>query len=256
MSCTSSTSVRRPAAGRLECGATLIEMMTGLVVGLLVTMTGLAMLALLQVNASIQSDAFVLQQRGDLALQAIGAQLRQAGAIELQPAGQADAVRFSNAYSTAAVSGDDGTTDSLQVSHQYSQGARDCLGNEPDPEETGASVNSRFSVQSGQLRCMGSDAKAGNQVIADRVEDFQVRYGMRIASAVGPQFREEDAKSIGTRWSEVGVVRVCLQLAGDLRRRVATLPEQVDCQGRVLPTDGHLRRVVHASFSLRNALAL
>lgn len=253
MSSTCNPKMLRPAARHAQQGTTLVELMTGLVVGLLVTVTALAMLALLQVNASIQGDAFLLQQRSDLALQAIGSQLRQAGAIELQAAAQGDAVRFSSAYNTMAINGDDGTTDSLRISYQYAAGARDCLGNEPDPDETGASVNSRFSVLAGQLRCLGSDTQAGNQVIADRVEDFQVRYGIRVPSALGPQFSDEDAQTIGSRWSDVGVVRVCLQIAGELQRRTAPVAEQRDCQGRVLQPDGRSRRVVHASFSLRNA---
>jgi type IV pilus assembly protein PilW len=240
----------------LQQGTTLIEMLAGLTVGLLVTVTALAMLAFLQINASIQSDSFALQQRGDFALQAIGSQLRQAGAINLQAAGQADVVRFSSAYTTAAVAGADGTTDTLQISHEYAPEARDCLGNEPDPAQTGASVNSRFSVLSGQLRCIGSDTRSGNQVIADGVEDFQIRYGIRRSSALGPQFREEDAQTIGARWNEVGEVRVCLQLVGDLRRRNASGPTLRDCQGRAVPQDGRLRSVVHASFSLRNAAAI
>jgi type IV pilus assembly protein PilW len=256
MSSTCSISGRRPTPGRLQQGTTLIEMLAGLTVGLLVTVTALTMLAFLQINASIQSDSFALQQRGDFALQAIGSQLRQAGAIELQAAGQGDAVRFSSAYSTTAVIGEDGTTDTVQISHQYAPGARDCLGNEPDPTQTGASVNSRFSVLSGQLRCMGSDTRSGNQVIADGVEDFQLRYGIRRPSALGPQFREEDAQTIGARWNEVGEVRVCLQLVGDLRRRSTLSPAQRDCQGRALPLDGRSRSVVHASFSLRNAAAI
>ncbi len=230
----------------------LVEMMSGLVVGLLVTLTALAMLALLQVHASVQSDTVRLQQRADVALQSIGAQLRQAGAIELQGTALTESVQFSSAYDTTAVSGDDGVTDTLRITHQFAPGARDCLGNEPDADRSGPSVNSRFSVVGGQLRCLGADTRAGSQVIADQVEDFQIRYGTRTVSALGPQFRDEDASTIGLRWSEVSVVRICLQIVGELRQVKNPVGVQHDCQGRTLKPDGRMRCIVQASFHLRN----
>lgn len=242
-----------PRRLRRQQGIMLVEMMTGLVVGLLVTLTAMAMLALVQVHASVQGDTARLQQRADVALQSIGAQLRQAGAIELQASGIADSVHFSSAYNTIAVSGDDGITDTLRITHQLAPGARDCLGNEPDPGKSGPSVGSRFSVVGGQLRCLGSDTQTGAQVIADQVEDFQIRYGTRSNSALGLKFRDEDASTIGSRWGEVSVVRVCLQIVGELRQSKAPVGAQHDCQGRTLQPDGRMRRIVQASFHLRNA---
>lgn len=241
-------------------GAMLVEVMTGLVIGLMVTLTALSSLAFMQASSLVQGEAFRLQQRADVALQVIGLQLRQAGAIELQAAQNGAQVSFSNAFNGHsggghAVHGEDGASgapDTLFVSHQDGVDTRDCLGNQPDTAQTGIRVDSQFSIAAGALRCLGAHHGTGNQIIVDRLEDFQVRYGLRTDSALGPQFRYVKAAAVGSAWSEVLVVHVCLQIASERGLQARQTPEMLDCQGRAIRPDGYVRRIAQAAFSLRN----
>ncbi len=234
----------------------LLEMITGLLIGLMVTLAALGTLAFLQSSSAMQGETFRLQQRVDVAMQAIGQQLRQAGAVELQAVQNGTAVSFSNAFDSHAVRGEDGargTSDTLMTSYQDGGDARDCLGNRPDAAQAGIRVDSRFSVAAGTLRCLGAHRATGNQTIVDRVEDFQVDYGLRTDTAAGPRFQFMDAAAVGVAWSEVRAVRVCLQIVSERNLQMPAADAQRDCQGRVLRRDGHLRRVTWATFSLRNA---
>lgn len=238
----------------------LVELLTGLLIGLMVTLTALGTLAFMQASTVVQSEAFRLQQKIDVAMQTIGQQLRQAGAVELQPALNGTAVSFSSAFdghagSGHAVYGEDGrghAADVLLVSHQDGADTRDCLGNRPDAEQSGIRVDSRFSVAAGVLRCLGAHRGTGSQAIADRVEDFQVRYGLRTDSTSGPRFRFVDAASVGTGWADVRAVQVCLQIASERSLQPTPAANLLDCHGGTIPADGRLRRVAQATFTLRN----
>lgn len=244
-----------PDAGRRQRGAMLLELITGQLIGLMVALAALGSLAFMQRSSEMQGEAFRLQQRIDVAMLAIGQQLRQAGAVELQATRSGTAVHFSSAFDGQAVRGEDGsrgTSDTLMTSYQDSGDARDCLGNRPDAAQVGVRVDSRFSVAAGTLRCLGAHRATGNQTIVDQVEDFQVDYGVRAESATGPQFQFLDASAVGSAWSAVRAVRVCLQIASERNLQIPAADAQRDCQGRALPTDGHLRRVTRMTFSLRN----
>ena len=243
-------------------GGTLIEFLTALATGMMVVLSSLAILALSQVSATLQGDASRLQQRLDVALHTIGWQLRQAGAVELRSLSGTGTVSFSQAFDGYAgsgrpLSGDDGARgrpDTLRVSHEDSADARDCLGNRPNDASAGVRVDSRFAVVAGELRCLGANANTGAQVIIDGVEDFQVRYGLRGGGVTGLRRQYVDAASVADRWSEVGAVSICLQVRGDGRHDAATTTDgALACNGSELPVDGKLRRVVRATFHLRNA---
>ncbi len=246
-----------------QCGASLIELLTGIVVGLLVTLAALGTLLFMQLSSATKDDAFRLQERADVALRAIGGQLRQAGAIELQQTVAGNAVTFSRAFdgfggSGHAVEGDRGTGtqgDTLRVSHQDNATARDCLGNQPDAAQAGIRIDSRFFVASGELRCAGANSKAGAQAVVDHVEDFRVSYGVREAGASGTQYRVVNADQVGMQWGDVQAVLVCLQVSGE-RRAETQSPAAGDfgCSGQRIPMDGTTRHVVRATFSLRNAV--
>lgn len=238
----------------------LVELMTGLLIGLMTTLTALGTLAFLQAGASLHGESFRLQQRVQVALQTIEQQVRQAGAVELQMAPDGQSVRFSRVFdgyggSGHAVFGQDGANgapDTLQVSHQDGAQTRDCLGNQPDDAQAGVRVDSQFSVAAGALRCLGAHRSTGNQTIVERVEDFQVMYGLQTNTALGPRFRYVDATAVGSAWPSVRAVRVCLQVAGERSLGVPAATDRIDCQGRKLREDGLMRRVAHATYTLRN----
>lgn len=246
------------SASRRQRGVMLLELLTGLAIGMMVTLAAIGTLAFVQASATVQNDAFLVQQRVDVALQTIGAQVRQAGAIELQ-ASVNGTVRFSSAFNGHAgggfpVLGEEGSAgapDILRTSYQDDGDARDCLGNQPDAAQSGVRVDSRFALAKDALRCLGAHAASGNQVIVDGVEDFQVLYGVRAITATGPQFHFVDANAVAGRWGDVGAVRVCLQVRGDAHHpQAGSTP---DCHGTAVASDGRLRRVTHATFNLPNA---
>lgn len=251
----------RRSLGVKQQGLSILELMTGLVIGLMVTIAALGSLVFMQLSASVKESNSHLQHRAETALRTVGEQLRQAGAIELLPTPAGAAVSFSNAFDGFAGTGHTlqgtsgvGTVSAiLRVSHQDNTVARDCLGNQPDPAQAGIRVDSRFSVVGGELRCLGASAKAGTQAIIDHVEDFQALYGMRTSSPVGLQFQFLTAEQVGERWTEVQSVVLCLQVIGERRSNAPTDASHVGCQGQILPNDGTVRRVVRSSFSLRNA---
>lgn len=247
------------AASERQRGVALLEPLTALVIAMLVVLSALGTLAFVQAGAGSTRDAAQLQQRIDVALQTIGAQVRAAGAIELREAG-AGTVQFSTAFDGfagqgSAVHGEEGAggqPDMLAVSREDDGEARDCLGNRPDAQASGRRVDSRFSLDGHSLRCRGAHAGTGSQVLTDGIEDFQVRYGLRSTDAVADPFTFVHADAIAGRWHEVGAVQLCLQVRGDAMHPHSTGTR--GCDGRERAADGRLRRVVHATFTLRNRL--
>lgn len=237
----------------------LLELIVALGCGMAVLLAALGTLAFVQASATVHGDALRLQQRADLAIHTIGLQLRRAGAIELEetPDGL---VRFSTAFdgyaggghAVSGTNGSAGRPDTLRASHQDDGEERDCLGNRPDTAAQGRRVDSQFSLADGNLRCLGAHAATGSQAIVDGVEDFQVLYGLRSTDAAGPQFRYADADEVAGRWSDVAAVQICLQLRSENLHPQA--PGVRNCQGAQQPADGRLRRITHATFSLRRAL--
>lgn len=236
----------------------LVELVTALAVGMMVTVAAMGTLAFVQTTAKIQAAALQLLHSTDAALAAIGSEVQQAGTIELVDVGDG-AVRFSAAFDGYAGSGQTvqgtqgaaGRPDTLAVSRQDDGEARDCLGNRPDASGLGKRIDSRFTLTGDTLRCLGAHGATGSQVIASGVEDFQVLYGLRSQSSGAPTFQFVDADVAAGRWHEVAAVRVCLQVRANGRHPQAGAVR--DCHGQRLAADGQLRRVTHASFWLRNA---
>ena len=235
----------------------LLELIVALAVGLGVVLTAMGTLAFVQASATVHGDALLLQQRADIALHAIGQQLRQAGAVELVE-NTDGSVRFSTAFDGHAASGfavqgengSPGKPDTLSTSRQDDGEAHDCLGNRPDATARGIRMDSRFSVAGGSLRCLGAQTASGSQIIVDGVEDFQVLYGVRSTGSGGDQFRFVDADGLAGRWADVAAVQICLQLRGEhLHPQAASVR---NCQGVDQAADGRLHRVAYATFSLRN----
>lgn len=236
----------------------LVELVVALAVGMMVVLAALGTLAFVQASATLHGQALQLQQRLDIAIHHIGQQLRQAGSVELADNGDGT-VRLrttleEHAASGYAVNGENGRAgrpDTLSASHQDDGTGRDCLGNRPDGQEQDIRLDSRFTVAGGSLRCLGTHAATGSQVIVDGVEDFQVLYGMRSNDAKDAMFQFVDADAAAGRWGEVAAVQVCLQVRSESRHPQSTSVR--NCQGGEQPSDGLLRRVAHATFSLRTA---
>lgn len=261
---------RRPAVRRRCSGMTLTDLMIGLALGLLVALAALSTLTSTQLAATALDDSVRLQQRADDAFHLIGVQVTQAGAIRLSDSKTNSAqVTFSSAFQGFApgvtnapsngqivsIYGLENTqngSDTLRLTNQHNGNRRDCLGYLPQNSDPSTQIRSEFTVSANWLRCKGR-VSGGGQPLAEGVKDFQVRYGVQTATALGPQFRFLDANQVSD-WSNIQAVSVCLELAGESAGHPAPTIPLVGCRQQSLSANGHLRRVYRRIFSVRNAL--
>ena len=262
-------------------GITLIELMTGLLIGLLVVAAALSSVIFTRSAQVTQSDSARIHQQASYVIRTIGLQLRQAGAVEMVNAADGK-VTFDTRYTgvndaqDVIVSGTDGggtNPDVLNVSAQDQRSTsvpgfpagtstvRDCLGNAPDAALIGIRLQNSFSVNVAQqsLMCTGANTATGPQAIAAGVEDFQVRYGVAT-----PGFTDLDQQLqyvatppsfVSSSASSFRAVQICIRLVGDrAQTTTGTGNAVVGCNGEVVPTDGRIRRVFTSTYFLRNAV--
>jgi type IV pilus assembly protein PilW len=254
-----------------QFGASLMELMVGITIGLLVVLAAIGSLVYTRVSSTTMVDATRLQQKADAAFRLINFQTLQAGAIELAATVDPATVNFSTAYTgfdptvtllpanVVSVNGTEGngttTQDVLRVSYQDNGAVRDCLGQATAALTANIRVDNVFTYVptnggGGNIICTGAASNV-SQPILDGVEDFQVTYG--VATAAG--FRFFTANNI-TDWTNIQTVNICLQLRGDTQGNPQ--PGMAPIVGCVPPAtivnDGRLRRVFNRTFSLRNAL--
>jgi type IV pilus assembly protein PilW len=250
-----------------QLGASLMELMVGITIGLLVVLAAIGSLVYTRVSSTTMVDATRLQQKADAAFRIMNFQTLQAGAIELTQSGLDNAAKFSTAYTgfnpttttlaTSVVSvhgaADGVNKDILRISYQDNGTVRDCLGQATAVATRNVRVDNEFTyvAASNELRCKGAAAGATAQPIVDGVEDFQVRYG--VVTSTGFQFLT--AANV-TDWTNIQAVSVCLQLRGDAQGnpQPGMAPIASCITGTTVPNDGRLRRVFNRTFSLRNAL--
>ena len=259
---------RESSSKKHQFGASLMELMVGISIGLLVVLAAVGSLVYTRVSSTTMVDATRLQQKADAAFRLINFQTLQAGAIELTQSGLDNSVRFSITYTgfnpattalaTSVVSvhgvNEDGLNkDILRISYQDNGTVRDCLGQATATATSNIRVDNEFTyvAASNELRCKGSAAGATAQPILDGVEDFQVTYG--VVTTAGFQFFT--ANNV-TDWTNIQAVAICLQLRGDTQGnpQPGMTPLASCVAGTTVPNDGRLRRVFNRTFSLRNAL--
>lgn len=245
-----------PAPLTKQHGVTLIEMLVGIIIGLLTVAVAMTALMVSRSVTGTVSDNSQLQQQASYAFRVIGQQLRQAGSLRLNLAIQksdseavdiADPVAFETqtAFFNPA-------TDTLRGIDAPAQGEfkltlgysnykepvytsaanasllRDCLGQNPNDNI----IQSRFELNTttNELRCAG--AGGAPQPIIQNVAGFEVRYLQQASAVTGtPQISYVDAATIGTNWPQVVGVEVCLVLYGN---EVIDLPAgtaYTDCDG-------------------------
>ena len=240
-------------------GLSLIELMIGLLIGMLVSLAAVSSLSYTRVASSTVGDSARLHEDASTVFRIIGHHLRQAGAQRLLDAGgmrvnfNAAFVGFGDAVAPRFVEGvntADNGPDTLSVSHDIEPliAAADCMGDEPTAKQLKdgfTTLNSVFSVVNGNMQCAGS-ANTQTASLIKGVEDFQVRYAVRNSATDTLQYREAPGD-----WSAVEGVMVCLQLVGELRGQ-PTAPI-VGCDGNPSAQDGRFRRAFWRVFQLRNA---
>ena len=231
---------------RSQRGVTLIELLVGLVIGLLVVAAAMGTMMVSRGISGTVSDASNIHQQAAYAMRTIGLQLRQAGSLrlDLNPTGATEdlasaAVDFEIQsgdfdYSKNIISGIDAPTgaefkfttgyrnykEALHSETDDASQARDCLGQQPS--ETLIENNFVLKTATNELHCAGSNKTA--QPVVEKVANFQVRYLVQENPAGDPQIKYATASAVGAKWGSVQAVEVCLVLYGN---------EPID-----MPTDG------------------
>lgn len=270
-----------PGAGR-QRGVTLLEMMVGITIGLLVVLAALGTIVLTRQSGSTIADTTQLTSQATNALRTIGAQIRQAGAIETLPsiptaaAGEQTFV-FSPVYdgldlpggnvrwdgpltaaglqTTVSVFGTEGgaAADTLNVSYQDlgANVTRDCIGNAAPAAAANIRIENFFSLNGTTFQCAGGAAPTAPQPIADDVEDFQVNYIVETLAGGQPVHQLLNATGVAGLWSQVVGVEICLQVRGQ-RTDYPTAGTFVDCRGGNTAHGGRIHKVFRNTYFLRN----
>jgi type IV pilus assembly protein PilW len=235
-----------------QSGLTLIELMIGLLIGMLVSLAAVTSLGFTRLASSTVGDSARLHEDAASAFRVIGHHFRQAGAQRLVDAvgGRVSFnpafVGFGNASQQHFIEGVNAANgpDTLSVRHDIEPliFASDCLGSLP--EDTDTHIENAFSVVGGSLRCAGS-ATDDPAPLVRGVEDLQVRYAVRNGATDAIQYADSPAD-----WNMVEGVMVCLQLVGELGGQ-PTAPI-VGCNGNPSAQDGRFRRAFWRVFQLRN----
>lgn len=242
--------------------------MVGITIGLLVVLAAIGTFVFTRTSSSVGSDAFNLHQQAQHIFQTVGAHAKQAGAYAVvsraTPAGH---VSFQGGTETAtrAIDGTDGggaTSDTLIIRHSsllslpphLPNGAGavtlpNCLGDlgAGAGPAAGGIILSTFARNAGtnELTC---NPGTGPVAIADNVEDFQVRYGIR--NPAGTLVYNDAFPANDPRWARVQSLEICLQLRGRLTNnpQIGGVP---DCRNVAVAADGRLRRVFRQVIMVR-----
>ena len=170
---------------RGQRGATLVELMVSLVVGLLVVLVASSLFLATKRTNRAQSDNAVLQETGRYVLGALGRELRMAGYRDY-----AAGVGFTAAAPPLGMANGTGLNGSDELTVRYfgsnavgggaDSGVLDCVGN---PVAANVLATSRYFVAvdavSGEpaLQCEASSAPGAPVVLVTGVESLQILYG-------------------------------------------------------------------------------
>lgn len=234
-------------------GASLIELLVGLTVGLMVIAGAIATLQISRAVSTSVSDLSQLQQQGSYALRIIGMQIRQAGSVELARNADSGLFSFNDAPGStllfSAVSGTDGigsSADTVSVSHQPASKAtqgRDCLGELID----GLRAEGTFFVQNAELRCKTAGK---NQALIANVADFQVWYRIRSAPGATQRMTAMQVETAAL-WGSVKSIEICLHLVGN-EAGYTDSKSLTGCQNQQTTRNGRLHLVFRNVFHLRS----
>lgn len=246
---------RRSVTSGRRCaqqGISLIEILVGMLIGLMVVLAAVASLIFIRTSAGTAEEAWRLQQDAGTLFRIVGWQLRQAGARPLVTGRGSGTVEFMANYTgygntenpipLTGLDGSGNTSDTLRTSLQKDTAAdsRDCLGMAPDDKTV--DILNQFSLDSaGDLNCSGTSSTAA---LVSGVEDLQIWYGERTGSFL--QYRGQPIA-----WLQVTSVMVCLRMVGE--RTGQATRSTTGCRGESIAADGRLRRTFFRVFQLRTA---
>lgn len=259
-----------------ERGATLIELLVGLTIGLLTISVGLGAIMVSRGVTTTISDTTTLQQQASYAFRVIGQQLRQAGGRPLNTAAdprdaatfvQPTAVTLSGLPPIAGL--DAPTASQFIISLRYVNASdsiypsppsstpiegylvSDCLG-ENNGVASAPIILNQFRKNGTDLECSNS---IGNiQPIISNLVDIRIRYLQQKLNVADnqPQFRYASAANLSpTDWPEVYGIEVCLELEGE--QIIDTVgASYTKCDGTTATRGNRLRMVFKNIFHIRN----
>lgn len=267
---------RQPSRSR-QHGASLIELLVGVTVGLMVVVASLATLVLSRTTSQAVSDQLELQQQANMAMRIISQQLRESGTREVVHSASVitgvvaagkilpGMVLFSSPPAYAGNAGllsvqglarDALDNDNFGVSFADAGAptpTQDCLGNTNTVGSAlfGIRVDNQFFVNTGRLMCMGTNAGTGAQPLISDVRRFRVLYGIQ-NGAVIPTTTTYLTQAAVPDWTTANVValEMCLELAS-IGRASTVVGTYVDCDGNVVAQDGAVRAVARQVVRLR-----
>ena len=261
-------------------GATLLELMVGITIGLLTVAVAVGALMVSRGISGTVSEASQLQQQASFAFRVIGQQLRQAGSRQLDPETAPDVhakfyepiknvpVDFSG---VTPVSGKDnpGTGEyALEINYQNIREftvleptdgeyqIRNCLqkkaedsAKNPDPM-----IVSKFkhNATDATLVCAGGSGAA--QPIIQNVKDFTIQYLTQATdgdASAAPTYQYVNATTAGASWLKVYAVQVCLELEGAETIDTAGAKYK-KCDDTEVDRGNKLRMVFRNTYHIRN----
>lgn len=234
-------------------GFTLLELIVGMVIGLLIIAAALGTLMLSRATSATTSDLAQLQQQASYALRVIGQQVRQGGSYEPVPSGiSSDAITlkdFTN-LGTLVSKGEKNELTVLTQTPSATSLQRDCLGNAVS--DSILTTTFEWDKTNEVLRC--SNGTNAAQTIIGNVTDFQVRYRNYSVNAANVySFGISDTPqvtSIMPTTKGVAAIEICLEVQG-AERMPESEYEYINCAGESKEIGERVRRVFRNTYNLR-----
>lgn len=231
---------RRSRNKSTQLGATIVELLVGITIGLLTIAVALGAIMISRGVSGTVTDATQLQQQASYAFRIIGQQARQAGALYLNlatnknatdPIDAADPVAFEvksvdfnpEIHTISGIDAPTSTQYKLSIGFRnyteptFPSGTlnsllRNCL----SQEEAGTPtlIYSQFSLSTNnELMCGGTASP--RQAIIQNVADFNVRYLRQTNAVTGtPLIQYVDATTASVDWTSIFGVEVCIVVFG------------------------------------------
>lgn len=237
-------------------GFTLVELMIGMIVGLVLLLVIGTVFVSSQGVFREQEDNARVQENGRFALEVIGRSIKQAGHVEMPFTG------FKVEFTGTAISGTNGgagVADTLTVQFEGAIGDSDCDGT--GVTVAGTIIQNHFNIDAAnaELRCRGEisntppvpGASPVGNVLLSNVEDLQIFYGI---DSTGDQSVDQYTE-LPADWEQVITVRVCVLIRSE-KTNVVSAGNYLDCNGAsvAIPADRRLRRAFTSTINLRNRI--
>jgi len=222
-----------------QAGFTLVELMVSVVIALVLMIALMQLLLGTMQTDRATSDVSRMQESGRNALEAMGRVIRQAGSrnnVDVQFAG-------------TALNGTQGTgsaADTITIQYEAQAGGEtNCAG---AVIAAGGLMTYAFAINTTanppMLTCNGT-------AMVDNIEDMQISYG--IDAAKDGNIDSYTTTPTTAQFKEVAAVRIALLVRGPSANIAANKTQTYTFNGAsVTKTDGFLRQVFNATFTVRN----